>query len=135
MSEQSCAAIPSGGSGMLGSISRGQEARQRCASWTRASGRCSPQEGAAAWATARSVSPRRCDSTEKLRALLPRLEQELKDPVKFKDFYQFTFSFAKNPGQKGLGECKVHRHEKSHPPETERGSDQPRVGPARRAPP
>lgn len=43
-----------------------------------------------------------CDSTEKLRALLPRLEQELKDPVKFKDFYQFTFSFAKNPGQKGL---------------------------------
>ncbi|XP_022358321.1 DCN1-like protein 2 [Enhydra lutris kenyoni] len=43
-----------------------------------------------------------CDSTEKLRALLPRLEQELKDPVKFKDFYQFTFFFAKNPGQKGL---------------------------------
>uniref|UniRef100_A0A8D0GEU0 DCN1-like protein n=1 Tax=Sphenodon punctatus TaxID=8508 RepID=A0A8D0GEU0_SPHPU len=31
-----------------------------------------------------------------------RLEQELKDPIKFKDFYQFTFNFAKNPGQKGL---------------------------------
>lgn len=45
----------------------------------------------------------RCDTTEKLKALLPRLEQELKDPVKFKDFYQFTFNFAKNPGQKGLG--------------------------------
>nr|KAF6368135.1 defective in cullin neddylation 1 domain containing 2 [Myotis myotis] len=44
-----------------------------------------------------------CDSTEKLKALLPRLEQELKDTVKFKDFYQFTFTFAKNPGQKGLG--------------------------------
>ncbi|XP_058682409.1 DCN1-like protein 2 isoform X1 [Poecile atricapillus] len=43
-----------------------------------------------------------CDTTEKLKALLPRLEQELKDPVKFKDFYQFTFNFAKNPGQKGL---------------------------------
>ncbi|XP_046520369.1 DCN1-like protein 2 isoform X2 [Equus quagga] len=43
-----------------------------------------------------------CDSTDKLKALLPRLEQELKDAVKFKDFYQFTFSFAKNPGQKGL---------------------------------
>ncbi|XP_010618221.1 DCN1-like protein 2 isoform X2 [Fukomys damarensis] len=43
-----------------------------------------------------------CDSTEKLKALLPRLEQELKDSAKFKDFYQFTFSFAKNPGQKGL---------------------------------
>ncbi|XP_030057366.1 DCN1-like protein 2 isoform X3 [Microcaecilia unicolor] len=44
-----------------------------------------------------------CDSTEKLKVLLPRLEQELKDPGKFKDFYQFTFNFAKNPGQKGLG--------------------------------
>uniref|UniRef100_A0A3B4E9F7 DCN1-like protein n=3 Tax=Pygocentrus nattereri TaxID=42514 RepID=A0A3B4E9F7_PYGNA len=43
-----------------------------------------------------------CDSPEKLRALLPRLEQELKDSGKFKDFYQFTFNFAKNPGQKGL---------------------------------
>lgn len=45
----------------------------------------------------------RCDSPEKLKALLPRLEQELKDTGKFKDFYQFTFNFAKNPGQKGLG--------------------------------
>lgn len=32
------------------------------------------------------------------------MEQELKDHGKFKDFYQFTFNFAKNPGQKGLGE-------------------------------
>ena len=46
----------------------------------------------------------RCDSPEKLRVLLPRLEQDLKDSGKFKDFYQFTFNFAKNPGQKGLGE-------------------------------
>ncbi|PWA18935.1 hypothetical protein CCH79_00004991 [Gambusia affinis] len=43
-----------------------------------------------------------CDSPEKLKAILPRLEQDLKDNGKFKDFYQFTFSFAKNPGQKGL---------------------------------
>nr|XP_057938458.1 DCN1-like protein 1 isoform X1 [Doryrhamphus excisus] len=43
-----------------------------------------------------------CDSIDKLKALLPRLEQELKDSGKFKDFYQFTFNFAKNPGQKGL---------------------------------
>ncbi|KAG9348837.1 hypothetical protein JZ751_029154 [Albula glossodonta] len=43
-----------------------------------------------------------CDSPDKLKALIPRLEQELKDGRKFKDFYQFTFSFAKNPGQKGL---------------------------------
>lgn len=47
----------------------------------------------------------RCDSPEKLKALLPRLEQELKDSGKFKDFYQFTFNFAKNPGQKGLGKA------------------------------
>ncbi|XP_051743426.1 DCN1-like protein 2b isoform X1 [Ctenopharyngodon idella] len=43
-----------------------------------------------------------CDSPEKLKSLLPRLEQELKDSGKFKDFYQFTFTFAKNPGQKAL---------------------------------
>uniref|UniRef100_A0A3B4WDW9 DCN1-like protein n=1 Tax=Seriola lalandi dorsalis TaxID=1841481 RepID=A0A3B4WDW9_SERLL len=48
-----------------------------------------------------------CDSPEKLKAILPRLEQELKDTGKFKDFYQFTFNFAKNPGQKGL-EFKQH---------------------------
>lgn len=44
-----------------------------------------------------------CDSIEKLKAQLPKMEQELKDHGKFKDFYQFTFNFAKNPGQKGLG--------------------------------
>jgi hypothetical protein len=43
-----------------------------------------------------------CDSTERLKTLPPKLEQELKDSAKFKDFYQFT-NFAKNPGQKGLG--------------------------------
>ena len=48
-------------------------------------------------------APPSCDSPEKLKALLPRLEQEVKDTAKFKDFYQFTFNFAKNPGQKGLG--------------------------------
>lgn len=47
-----------------------------------------------------------CDSPEKLKAILPRLEQELKDTGKFKDFYQFTFNFAKNPGQKGLGKSR-----------------------------
>ncbi|MED6283979.1 F-box-like/WD repeat-containing protein TBL1XR1-A, partial [Characodon lateralis] len=43
-----------------------------------------------------------CDSIEKLKAQLPKMEQELKDQGKFKGFYQFTFDFAKNPGQKGL---------------------------------
>lgn len=45
-----------------------------------------------------------CDSIEKLRKKCENgaMEKELKEPVKFKDFYQFTFNFAKNPGQKGL---------------------------------
>ncbi|XP_021075306.1 DCN1-like protein 1 isoform X2 [Mus pahari] len=43
------------------------------------------------------------DSMEKLKPQIPKMEQELKEPGQFKDFYQFTFNFAKNPGQKGLG--------------------------------
>lgn len=42
------------------------------------------------------------DSVDKLKARLSSLESELWDPLKFKDFYQFTFNYAKNPGQKGL---------------------------------
>lgn len=45
---------------------------------------------------------RRVDSIEKLKARLPSLDAELKDNLRFKDFYQFTFNYAKNPGQKGL---------------------------------
>ena len=40
---------------------------------------------------------------EKLRRRCESLDKDIKDPMKFKDFYQFTFNFAKNPGQKGLG--------------------------------
>jgi len=43
-----------------------------------------------------------CDTMDKLKSRLPSLENEIKDPFKFKDFYQFTFNYAKNPGQKGL---------------------------------
>lgn len=43
-----------------------------------------------------------CDSIDKLKQRLPGLESELRDSYKFKDFYQFTFNFAKNPNQKGL---------------------------------
>lgn len=45
-----------------------------------------------------------CDSIEKLRKKCENcsMENEIKEPPKFKDFYQFTFNFAKNPGQKGL---------------------------------
>lgn len=48
-----------------------------------------------------------CDSVEKLKSKCPMLEQEIRDSSRFKDFYQFTFNYAKNPGQKGLGECTV----------------------------
>lgn len=43
-----------------------------------------------------------CDSTDKLKMKCPGLEQEIRESSKFKDFYQFTFNYAKNPGQKGL---------------------------------
>lgn len=43
-----------------------------------------------------------CDSIEKLRQRLPHLDNELKDPTAFRDFYRFAFDYAKNPGQKGL---------------------------------
>ncbi len=45
----------------------------------------------------------RCDTMDKLRKKCESLDREIRDQPKFKDFYQFTFSFAKNPGQKGLG--------------------------------
>jgi len=43
-----------------------------------------------------------CDSVDKLKAKLPNLEKEILDQNKFKEFYQFTFNYAKNPNQKGL---------------------------------
>ena len=42
------------------------------------------------------------DSIDKLKARLGSLENDLRDPLKFKDFYHFTFNYAKNAGQKGL---------------------------------
>lgn len=38
------------------------------------------------------------DSVDKLKDKLQILDNELKDSVKFKDFYQFTFNYAKDPG-------------------------------------
>ncbi|CAH1782435.1 unnamed protein product [Owenia fusiformis] len=43
-----------------------------------------------------------CDSMERLRGKCSTLEQEIRDANKFKDFYHFTFNYAKNQGQKGL---------------------------------
>jgi len=43
-----------------------------------------------------------CDSIDKLKAKLHSLDKEILDQNKFKEFYQFTFNYAKNPSQKGL---------------------------------
>lgn len=42
------------------------------------------------------------DSIDSLRSKLPILESELRDTNKFKDFYQFTFNYAKEDTQKGI---------------------------------
>lgn len=42
------------------------------------------------------------DSVESLKSKLPTLDAELRDPNKFKDFYQFTFNYAKEDTQKGI---------------------------------
>lgn len=42
------------------------------------------------------------DSVEKLKQKLPSLEADLNDPLKFKDFYQYTFNYAKDSAQKSL---------------------------------
>lgn len=49
-----------------------------------------------------TLIPCRCDSLDKLKCKLPTLEKEIQEDQKFKDFYQFTFNYAKNPGQKSL---------------------------------
>jgi len=43
-----------------------------------------------------------CDSLDKLKSKLHHLDMEILDPNKFKEFYQFTFNYAKNSSQKGL---------------------------------
>lgn len=40
--------------------------------------------------------------SDKLKQKLPQLELDLNDMHKFKDFYHFTFNYAKDSGQKGL---------------------------------
>lgn len=78
----------------------------------------------------------RCDSTEQLRALLPGLEQELKDAVKFKALYQFTFAFARSPGQKGLGEytCQMPGSSRGHRRGQQGSGRAPPLGSPLRAP-
>lgn len=42
------------------------------------------------------------DSIDKLHGKLPQLEADLNDTNRFKDFYQFTFNYAKEHSQKGI---------------------------------
>lgn len=43
-----------------------------------------------------------CDSIDKLRQRVGQLENDIKMPPKYKDFYQFAFNFAKDTGSKNL---------------------------------
>jgi hypothetical protein len=55
---------------------------------------------------AKGLTALKADSIEKLHQRLVDADNELRqDPKKFRDFYQFTFVYAKNPSQKGLGLC------------------------------
>lgn len=45
-----------------------------------------------------------CDTIDKLKTKLNLLEMEINDFRKFRDFYNFTFNYAKNPNQKSLGQ-------------------------------
>ncbi len=44
-----------------------------------------------------------CDSIAGLKAQLDRLRSEMDDPAKFKEIYNFSFDFSRNPDQRGLG--------------------------------
>ncbi|TPX63594.1 hypothetical protein SpCBS45565_g06493 [Spizellomyces sp. 'palustris'] len=44
-----------------------------------------------------------CDTIEKMREVIPSLREELKDPSKFRDVYNYTFNFARAENQKSLG--------------------------------
>ena len=62
-----------------------------------------PAKNPASAVTTLFLLPVRCDSLDKLRSKLDRLlERDLADQTKFKEFYQFTFLYAKGAGQKSL---------------------------------
>jgi len=43
-----------------------------------------------------------CKSVKELKKKLPALRKDLSDPYKFKDIYEFAFSFSREKGQKSL---------------------------------
>lgn len=50
----------------------------------------------------RGMSALRCDSAEKLSSKIPILRQELNEPVKFKEIYNFVYGFSKELGLRSL---------------------------------
>lgn len=44
-----------------------------------------------------------CDSVDKLKTRVSQLDNDIRQPAKFKEFYGYTFTFAKDAGAKNLG--------------------------------
>ena len=44
----------------------------------------------------------RCDSIDKLKQRVTQLDNDIKQPARFKEFYQYVFNFAKDAGSKNL---------------------------------
>ncbi|VDN59200.1 unnamed protein product [Dracunculus medinensis] len=44
----------------------------------------------------------RVDSLEKLRAAVPEMANELQDPIKFRDLYQFAYNYARTSNSKNI---------------------------------
>jgi hypothetical protein len=58
----------------------------------------------------------RVDSIQGLKALLPKLRNQLgSDPKYFKKVYSHTFDFARNEGQRSLGSFPVDRPDLKYP--------------------
>eukprot|EP00116_Pleurobrachia_bachei_P019239 sb/3479501/ len=45
----------------------------------------------------------KCDSIDKLKTRVSQLDNDIRQPAKFKEFYGYTFTFAKDAGAKNLG--------------------------------
>ncbi|KAJ3233170.1 DCN1-like protein 1 [Chytriomyces hyalinus] len=57
-----------------------------------------------------TVGNNRCETLEDMKKAIPVIRGDLDDPIKFKDIYLFTFNFARQENQKGLGETGFVHH-------------------------
>ena len=59
----------------------------------------------------------RVDSISEMKSALDRLQVQLgSDPIYFEKVYKFTFDFARNDGQRSLGEIQISYIILGHPP-------------------